>query len=68
MSQSEFAAHIQKDIQSWISKLKVMHKNLETWIDAQKYWINLDIIYNSGLFNNIFGENTKGFIKTRLQF
>lgn len=45
-----------------------MHKNLETWIDAQKYWINLDIIYNSGLFSNIFGENTKGFIKTRLQF
>lgn len=45
-----------------------MHANLEIWIDAQKYWVNLDIVFNSGLFKNIFGEDTAHFVKTRLQF
>jgi urate oxidase len=34
ISQSEFAAHIKKDIVAWIQKLKTMHMNLEIWIDA----------------------------------
>lgn len=66
ISQSEFAAHIKKDILAWILKLKTMHKNLEIWIDAQRYWVNLDIIYNSAIFANIFGDTTKEFINTRL--
>jgi dynein heavy chain len=37
-------------------------------IDAQRYWVNLDIVYNSGLFKNIFGDETVKFVKTRLQF
>lgn len=68
ISQSEFAAHIKKDILAWILKLKTMHQNLETWIDAQRYWVNLDIIYNSAIFSNVFGDTTKRFINTRLQF
>ena len=63
---SKFAAHIKEDINSWLKKLKVMQTNLEIWIDAQKYWINLDIVFNSGLFQNMFGDKTKLFIKTRL--
>jgi len=34
ISQSEFAAHIKKDILAWLQKLKTMHQNLEIWIDA----------------------------------
>jgi dynein heavy chain len=68
ISESEYASHIKKDILAWIRKLKTMHGNLEIWIDAQRYWINLDIIYNSTIFSNIFGETTKQFINTRLQF
>jgi len=68
ISQSEFAAHIKKDILAWIAKLKTMHHNLEIWIDAQRYWVNLDIIFNSSLFQRIFGEDTKTFVDTRLQF
>jgi dynein heavy chain len=68
ISQSEFAAHIRQDILVWIQKLKTMHKNLETWIDAQRYWINLDIIFNSNLFADIFGSATKKFINCRLQY
>lgn len=68
ISESEYASHIKKDILAWILKLKTMHGNLEIWIDAQRYWVNLDIIYNSTIFSNIFGETTKQFINTRLQF
>lgn len=68
ISQSEFATHIKQDILAWIHKLKTMHQNLEIWIDAQRYWINLDIIYNSAIFSNIFSDTTKSFIDTRLQF
>lgn len=45
-----------------------MHANLDIWINAQRYWVNLDIIFNSGMFKNIFGAQTKEFIDTRLQF
>jgi hypothetical protein len=45
-----------------------MHQNLETWVGAQRYWINLDIIFNSALFADIFGGSTKQFIDTRLQY
>jgi len=65
ISQSEFATHIKSDIVEWITKLKKMHQNLEIWIDAQRYWINLDIIFNSSTFHNIFSESTKDFIDTR---
>ena len=65
ISMSEFAVHIKKEIIGWIQKLKTMHKNLEIWISAQRYWINLDVIYNSALFSNIFKEDTKLFIDTR---
>lgn len=68
ISQSEFAAHIKKDILAWIQKLKTMHQNLEVWIDAQRYWVNLDIIFNSRIFSNIFGASTKQFVDTRLQY
>jgi hypothetical protein len=68
ISQSEFAAHIKADILGWIQKLKTMHANLEVWVGAQRYWINLDIIFNSALFADIFGDTTKQFISTRLQY
>ena len=34
VSQSDFAAHIRQKIEVWIDKLKIMHHNLEIWIDA----------------------------------
>ena len=45
ISVSEFAMHIKEDILDWIKTLKTMLKNVEIWVDAQKYWINLDSIF-----------------------
>ena len=45
-----------------------MHSNLDTWIDAQRNWINLDVIFNSNLFAGTFGANTKAFVSCRLQY
>lgn len=42
-----------------------MHDHLQVLTQAQKYWITLDPIYNSGLFKNFFGEESTKFIHTR---
>ena len=34
-----------------------MLKHLDLWITAQKHWVTLDPVYNSGMFENFFGEN-----------
>lgn len=35
-----------------------MLAHLMLWSQAQKYWVTLDPIYNSGLLDNFFGEST----------
>lgn len=62
---SDYAAHVRKDIEDLISVLKKMLDHLGKWIQAQKYWVTLDPIYNSGLFGDIFGSNKRSFLETR---
>ena len=45
--------------------LTKMSKHLEKWVMAQKYWVTLDPIYNSGIFNYFFGDRTKQFLEIR---
>ena len=42
--------------------------HLDKWVSAQKSWVTLDPVYNSGLFKDIFGRNTVHFTDTRSQF
>lgn len=65
---SDYAAHVRKEIQDLIVVLKKMLEHLDKWIQAQKYWVTLDPIYNSGLFGDIFGSNQRDFLETRAQF
>ena len=48
--------------------LKTMLDHLDKWIAAQKYWITLDPIYNSGLFSGLFGQSTTSFLDSRSSF
>jgi hypothetical protein len=45
-----------------------MLEHLLLWIQAQKYWLTLDPIYNSGLFKDLFEQHTSEFLDTRLKF
>lgn len=68
LHKSDYAAHVRKEIEDLISVLRQMLEHLDKWIQAQKYWVTLDPIYNSGLFANIFGANQRDFLETRAQF
>ena len=48
--------------------LRKMLYHLDCWVQAQKYWLTLDPIYNSGMFADVFGSETREFIETRTQF
>ena len=52
---SDYAAHVKKEIEDLLSVLRQMLEHLDKWVQSQKYWITLDPIYNSGLFENVFG-------------
>lgn len=45
-----------------------MLAHLMLWSQAQKYWVTLDPIYNSGLLDNFFGESTNQFLDARQSF
>jgi hypothetical protein len=57
ISQSKYAAHVKGEIEEWVKTLKNMLKNLEVWINAQKYWINLDPIFESASLEDILGPD-----------
>lgn len=65
LHKSDYAAHVRKDIEDLIKVLKKMLIHLDKWTMAQKYWVTLDPIYNSGLFTDIFGDNQRNFLETR---
>ena len=45
-----------------------MLHHLDKWVAAQKSWVTLDPVFNSGLFKDIFGNKTTHFTDTRSQF
>ena len=53
---SNFASHIKEKIRGNIAMLRGMLDHLDKWVTAQKYWMTLDPVYNSGLFAGIFGQ------------
>lgn len=55
LHKSDYAAHVKKEIEDLLSVLRQMLEHLDKWVQSQKYWITLDPIYNSGLFENVFG-------------
>lgn len=65
---SKYAQHVNSDISDLIKKLRTMLDHLLLWMQAQRYWLTLDPIYNSGLFRNFFGEHTQDFLDTRASF
>lgn len=68
LHQSNYAAHVRKEIQDLIKVLKQMLDHLDSWVQAQKYWVTIDPIYNSGLFADIFASKQRDFLETRSQF
>ena len=42
-----------------------MLDHLDKWCTAQRYWITLDPIYNSGLFEGLYGDQTFKFLDAR---
>jgi hypothetical protein len=58
---SNFAHHIKTEIGELETMLKKMLNHIKEWVLAQKYWVNLDPIYNSGVFANFFGDQTNKF-------
>lgn len=68
LHQSNYAAHVRKEIEDLIKVLKQMLDHLDKWVQAQKYWVTIDPIYNSGLFLNIFASRQRDFLETRSQF
>lgn len=54
IARSPYATHVTSEIQELITKLRQMLEHLLAWTQAQKYWLTLDPIYNSGLFRNFF--------------
>ena len=45
-----------------------MLSHLDKWELAQKYWVTIDPIYNSGMFPDIFANQTRDFTETRQHF
>lgn len=68
IARSPYASHVKSEIEELIQKLKTMLEHLLLWTQAQKYWLTLDPIYNSGLFRNFFKEHTQDFLDTRASF
>ena len=68
ISSSDFAAHVRKDIKELDTMLRKMLHHLDKWVQAQKYWVTLDPVYNSGLFQDFFGEKTQDFLRVRTSF
>lgn len=68
LHKSDYAAHVRKEISDLISTLRQMLEHLDKWVQAQKYWVTLDPIYNSGLFENVFGARQRDFLETRAHF
>ena len=62
---ANYASHIHDKIKGTIAMLRQMLEHLDKWYTAQKYWITLDPIYNSGLFEGIFGDDTFKFLDAR---
>ena len=65
ISRSTYAIHVRKEISELMQMLQQMLRHLDKWVAAQKSWVTLDPVYNSGLFKNIFGRNTVHFTDTR---
>jgi hypothetical protein len=68
ISKSTYAAHVSEEIIELKDKLVVMLDHLQIWMQAQKYWLTLDPIYNSGLFKDFFAEHTNDFYHARQEF
>lgn len=45
IQQSKFSMHIQEEVEEWIVSLKQMLSNLELMVEAQRFWVNLDPIF-----------------------
>ena len=65
ISRSDYATHVRKEIEELMMMLREMLDHLDKWVAAQKYWVTLDPVYNSGLFKDLFGSNTTHFLDTR---
>ena len=65
---SNFSSHIHVKIKETIVMLRAMLDHLDKWVTAQKYWITLDPVYNSGLFSGLFGQSTTSFLDSRSAF
>ena len=52
---SNYSGHIQDKIKETVVMLKTMLDHLDKWVSAQKHWVTLDPLYNSGLFKDLFG-------------
>jgi dynein heavy chain len=59
---------VKSEIENWIKTLETMASNLEIWVEAQQYWVNLDPIFNTDLFQDFFGEKKQDFMECRQQF
>ena len=68
ISRSAYAAHVRKEIGELTAMLREMLDHLDKWVSAQKYWVTLDPVYNSGLFRDLYGARTTHFLDTRSQF
>ena len=68
ISRSAYATHVRKEIGELMGMLSLMLSHLDKWVAAQKYWVTLDPVYNSGIFPDLYGANTTHFLDTRSQF
>ena len=68
ISRSAYAAHVRTEIGELTAMLREMLDHLDKWVSAQKYWVTLDPVYNSGLFRDLYGAKTTHFLDTRSQF
>jgi hypothetical protein len=66
---SRYSSHIHADVLEWVSSLKAMLRNLEIMVEAQRYWVNLDPIFEGDSFTQLFGhQDLNEFQDIRAQF
>ena len=65
---SNYSSHIHGKIKEVIVMLRQMLEHLDRWEAAQKFWITLDPIYNSGLFDGLYGDQLTSFLDSRSAF
>lgn len=65
---SPFASHIKGNIAVLEETLRKMLIHIKEWVQAQKYWLTLDPVYNNGLFHGFFGTETQKFRNVRDKF